>query len=112
MEERLDFLAKWYLRIVGLTYVFMFIPITIRWLYVGIVNEWDTLLRFGSAYWYELELWYISLPFTQVDEDNIYLDIIGSFFYFVPTVLIPYFFWSFWLITLIRWVMTDKHFWQ
>ena len=103
MEERLKLISGWYLRTVAFIYVFMFIPISF----------WHLS---QNSYWvdytWDLRLWYFKLPlfdrvagywFEMAEQD---------YFYLIPIGLIPYLFWSFWIITLLRWITTGKHFWQ
>ena len=95
MTARLDFLIKWHLRLIAIVWL-SFVPL----LYVTILlagNENISIAIFLSS----LFEWAILLPFgfeQTIPEE------------FVP--FIRFFFWSFWIITISRWVISGRHFYQ
>ena len=95
MSARLDFLTRWYLRLVAIVWL-SFVPFLYLITFLS-GNENISLDVFLSS----LIEWAILLPFgfeQTVPEE------------FVP--FIRFFFWSFWLITISRWVITGRHFYQ
>ncbi len=95
MSARLDFLTRWYLRLVAIVWL-SFVPFLYLITFLS-GNENISLDVFLSS----LMEWAILLPFgfeQTVPEE------------FVP--FIRFFFWSFWLITISRWVITGRHFYQ
>ena len=95
MLQRLDFLTKFYIRTVAALWI-LFVPaLYLISLFLGSENtsfnlflnslfEWTVLIPFGLEQ---------SIP------ENI-------------APLIRFFFWSFWILTITRWVITGKHFYQ
>ena len=95
MTARLDFLTKWYLRLIAILWL-SFVP----FLYLVTFFAGNENITFGIFLSSLLE-WAILLPFgfeQTIPED------------FVP--LIRFFFWSFWIITISRWVISGRHFYQ
>ena len=99
MGERIDYAVKWYLRIVIGSYLLMFIPMTIV-----LLDETPEYLLL------HLKDWYLVMPFFSGGFvfDKSYL----FFIHYFNSSPIPYIFWSFWIITFLRWITTGKHFWQ
>tara|TARA_B100001559_G_scaffold297838_1_gene281865 strand:- start:2974 stop:3261 length:288 start_codon:yes stop_codon:yes gene_type:complete len=95
MSERLDILIKNYLRFVVVIWV-GFVP----FLYLISYMSGTENISF-NVFLNSLFEWAVLLPFGF--EQNIPEA-------FVP--LIRFFFWSFWLITATRWVITGRHFYQ
>ena len=95
MSARLDFLTRWYLRLVAIVWL-SFVPFLYLITFLS-GNENISLDVFLSS----LMEWAILLPlgFEQTVPEE-----------FVP--FIRFFFWSFWLITISRWVITGRHFYQ
>tara|TARA_B100001115_G_C15576781_1_gene275362 strand:+ start:168 stop:455 length:288 start_codon:yes stop_codon:yes gene_type:complete len=95
MLERLDFMTRWYLRLVAISWVF-FVPILyLLSLLTGVEN-----INF-SIFLNSLFEWYILLPFGF--DQTIPADFVS---------FLRFFFWSFWGITITRWVISGKHFYQ
>ena len=99
MKEKIDFTTKWYLRIVAGIYVLMFIPMFIKYLMYGFQMEW--LIK-------DFKEWYLMMPLFDPPLD------ITSFYYidFLLWLFFPIIFWSFWIITFLRFAITGKHFYQ
>ena len=95
MSERLDLLTKLYLRLVAVIWL-SFVP----FLYLISFLFGTDNISF-NVFLNSLFEWVILLPFGF--DKNIPKD-------FVP--LIQFFFWSFWILTITRWVITGKHFYQ
>ena len=95
MTARLDFLTKWYLRLVAIAWL-SFVPLLYLITFLS-GNENISFVIFLSS----LFEWVILLPFgfeQTIPEE------------FVP--FIRFFFWSFWIITITRWVISGRHFYQ
>ena len=95
MSERLDSLIKYYLRIVAAIWL-GFVPFLYLITYLTGAENISFIVFLNSLF--ECA---ILLPFGF--EQNIPED-------FVP--LIRFFFWSFWVLTISRWVITGRHFYQ
>lgn len=95
MLDRLDFLTKWYLRLVAIVWV-SFVPILYLMTFLFGAENISFIVFLNSLF-----EWAILLPFGF--EQNIPED-------FVP--LIRFFFWSFWVLTVSRWVLSGRHFYQ
>ncbi len=95
MSERLDILIKNYLRFVAVSWV-GFVP----FLYLISYMSGTENISF-NVFLNSLFEWAVLLPFGF--EQNIPEG-------FVP--LIRFFFWSFWILTTTRWIVTGKHFYQ
>ncbi len=95
MSERLDLLIKYYLRLVAAVWL-GFVPFLYLISFMSGIENVSLNVFFNSL----LE-WVILLPFGF--EQNIPEA-------FVP--LIRIFFWSFWILTISRWVLTGRHFYQ
>ncbi len=95
MSERLDLLIRNYLRLVAAVWV-GFVPFLYLISFISGVENISLNVFFNSLF-----EWVILLPFGF--EQNIPED-------FVP--LIRFFFWSFWVLTISRWVITGRHFYQ
>jgi len=95
MTARLDLLTKYYLRIVAVTWL-SFVP----FLYLVSFLFGTENLSF-NIFLNSIFEWAILLPFGF--DQNIPEA-------FVP--LIRFFFWSFWILTVSRWVLTGRHFYQ
>ena len=95
MSARLDFLTKWYLRLVAIVWL-SFVPLLYLITFLA-GNENISFAIFLSS----LFEWAILLPFGF--EQTIPAE-------FVP--FIRFFFWSFWIITISRWVISGRHFYQ
>jgi len=95
MSERLDILIKNYLRFVAVIWV-GFVP----FLYLISYMSGTENISF-NVFLNSLFEWAVLLPFGF--EQNIPEG-------FVP--LIRFFFWSFWILTTTRWIVTGKHFYQ
>ena len=95
MTARLDFLTKYYLRIVAVIWL-SFVP----FLYLVSFLSGTENLSF-NIFLNSIFEWAILLPFGF--DQNIPEA-------FVP--LIRFFFWSFWILTVSRWVLTGRHFYQ
>ena len=112
MLERIELVTKWYLRIVAVTYIFMFIPLTLTYLFVYDISKFrvDAFTLFKE----DMVNWYFNMPLFEGATFSIPSPI-GDFYildlYFEYSI-VPYIFWSFWVITFIRWIITGKHFWQ
>lgn len=88
MLERLDFLVKWFLRIiVGIYFLFLALIILIIPFTEGLEQTFVIFLK-----------WIFIMPFDAGVEG------IPDFY--------TYFFWIFWFATGTRWIITGKHFWQ
>ena len=97
MLERIDYAVKWHLRIVIGSYLLFFIPMTI----ISLDETPEYLLL-------SLKDWYLVMPFFS---GGIRLDISNEIFsHYFNTSPIPYIFWSFWIITFLRWITTGKLF--
>ena len=95
MTARLDFLTKWYLRLIAIVWL-SFVPLLYLITFLS-GNENISFVIFLSS----LFEWLILLPFgfeQTIPEE------------FVP--FIRFFFWSFWIITITRWVISGRHFYQ
>ena len=95
MTARLDLLTKYYLRIVAVIWL-SFVP----FLYLVSFLFGTEILSF-NIFLNSIFEWAILLPFGF--DQNIPEA-------FVP--LIRFFFWSFWILTVSRWVLTGRHFYQ
>ncbi|MFL2732194.1 MAG: hypothetical protein ACJ0E7_01905 [Gammaproteobacteria bacterium] len=95
MLDRLDFLTKWYLRLVAIVWV-SFVPFLYLMTFLFGAENISFIVFLNSLF-----EWAILLPFGF--EQNIPED-------FVP--LIRFFFWSFWVLTVSRWVLSGRHFYQ
>ena len=95
MSARLDFLTRWYLRLIAIVWL-SFVP----FLYLITFLTGDENISLG-IFLSSLFEWAILLPFGF--EQNVPLE-------FVP--FIRFFFWSFWIITITRWVISGRHFYQ
>ena len=95
MTARLDFLTKWYLRLVAIAWL-SFVPLLYLITFLA-GNENIAFAIFLSS----LFEWVILLPFGL--EQTIPVE-------FVP--FIRFFFWSFWIISISRWVISGRHFYQ
>ena len=95
MSERLDSLIKYYLRLVAVIWL-GFVPFLYLISFMSGVENISLNVFFNSLF-----EWAILLPFGF--EQNIPED-------FVP--LIRFFFWSFWVLTISRWILTGRHFYQ
>ena len=95
MTARLDLLTKYYLRIVAVIWL-SFVP----FLYLVSFLFGTEILSF-NIFLNSIFEWAILLPFGF--DQNIPEA-------FVP--LIRFFFWSFWILTISRWVLTGRHFYQ
>ena len=89
----LDFLVKWYLRLIALI-----------WLSLFLYNAFSNLDSF--EYFYRTIIWYLFLlPFN--------LDLLPAMPNFVePNYIFQIVFWTWWLITGTRFHFTGKHFYQ
>ena len=95
MTARLDFLTKWYLRLVAIAWL-SFVPLLYLITFLS-GNENISFVIFLSS----LFEWVILLPF--------------GFEQTIPEEFVPFlrfFFWSFWIITISRWVIIGRHFYQ
>ena len=95
MTARLDFLTKWYLRLVAIAWL-SFVPLLYLITFLS-GNENISFVIFLSS----LFEWLILLPF--------------GFEQTIPEEFVPFlrfFFWSFWIITISRWVIIGRHFYQ
>ena len=95
MYQRIDLLIKYYLRFVAAIWI-GFVPFLYLITYLTGAENISFIVFLNSLF--ELA---ILLPFGF--EQNIPED-------FVP--LIRFFFWSFWVLTISRWVITGRHFYQ
>ena len=95
MTAILDLLTKYYLRIVAVIWL-SFVP----FLYLVSFLSGTENLSF-NIFLNSIFEWAILLPFGF--DQNIPEA-------FVP--LIRFFFWSFWILTISRWVLTGRHFYQ
>ena len=95
MYQRIDLLTKNYLRLVAAIWI-GFVPVLYLITYISGVENISFIVFLNSLF-----EWAILLPFGF--EQNIPED-------FVP--LIRFFFWSFWVLTISRWVITGRHFYQ
>tara|TARA_B100000073_G_scaffold182434_1_gene150860 strand:+ start:642 stop:929 length:288 start_codon:yes stop_codon:yes gene_type:complete len=95
MYQRIDLLTKNYLRLVAAIWI-GFVPVLYLITYMSGVENISFIVFLNSLF-----EWAILLPFGF--EQNIPED-------FVP--LIRFFFWSFWVLTISRWVITGRHFYQ
>ena len=95
MSERLDLLTKYYLRSTAAIWT-GFVPFLYLISYMSGAENISFIVFLNSFF-----EWVILLPFGfehSIPED------------FVP--LIRFFFWSFWVLTILRWVLTGRHFYQ
>lgn len=95
MSERFDLLIKFYLRVIAIAWI-CFVPFLYLISYLSASQDISFTVFLSSLF-----EWLIMLPFgfeTTVPSD------------FVP--IIRFFFWSFWAITISRWIITGKHFYQ
>ncbi len=94
MSERLDLLTKYYLRFIAVIWL-SFVPFLYLISYMtGADISLDVFL--GSLF-----EWVILLPF--------------GFDKTIPEAFVSpirFFFWSFWVLTVLRWVLTGRHFYQ
>ena len=95
MSERLDLLIKYYLRFVAVVWA-SFVPFLYLISYLSGTENISFIVFLNSLF-----EWAILLPFGF--EQNIPES-------FVP--LIRFFFWSFWVVTFSRWIITGRHFYQ
>tara|TARA_B100000003_G_C10827756_1_gene329636 strand:+ start:399 stop:686 length:288 start_codon:yes stop_codon:yes gene_type:complete len=95
MSARLDLLIKYYLRLVAIIWV-SFVPFLYLISFLTGAENISFIVFLNSL----LE-WVILLPFGF--DQNIPEA-------FVP--LIRFCFWSFWVLTVSRWVLTGRHFYQ
>ncbi len=95
MYQRIDLLIKYYLRLVAAIWV-GFVPFLYLITYLSGVENITFIVFLNSVF-----EWVILLPFGF--EQNIPED-------FVP--FIRFFFWSFWALTISRWIITGRHFYQ
>lgn len=95
MYQRIDLLIKYYLRFVAAIWI-AFVPFLYLITYLSGAENISFIVFLNSLF-----EWAILLPFGF--EQNIPDD-------FVP--LIRFFFWSFWVLTISRWVITGRHFYQ
>ena len=95
MTARLDFLTKWYLRLVAIVWL-SFVPLLYLITFLA-GNENISFAIFLSS----LFEWAILLPFGF--EKTIPVEFVTS---------IRFFFCSFWIITISRWVISGRHFYQ
>jgi len=94
MIERIDFLVKWFLRIIAGIYLLMLaLIITITPFIQGLE---ETLLN--------TMIWVFIMPFDIGARMNGGTENLPAFW--------TYGFWTFWVVTLTRWITTGKHFWQ
>ena len=95
MLERFDYLIKWYLRLIVIFWL-SFIPFLYLFnIFAGMENL-DYLIILDA--FYEM---YILLPFGY-----------DQTFPAFPAKFLRFFFWSFWGITIVRWVISGRHFYQ
>ena len=95
MTARLDFLTKWYLRLVAIIWL-SFVPLLYLITFLA-GNENISFTIFLSS----LFEWAI-LPVSYIEQT-------------IPAEFVPFirfFFWSFWIITITRWVISGRHFYQ
>ena len=95
MSERLDLLTKYYLRLVAAVWL-GFVPFLYLISFMSGVENISLNVFFNSLF-----EWVILLPF--------------GFEQTIPTEFVPFirfFFWSFWIITVSRWVISGRHFYQ
>ncbi len=95
MLERIDFLIKWYLRLVALIWI-LFVPILYLTTHIS-GSEMTSLSIFFNA----IFEWAFLVPFgyeQTVPEQ------------FAP--IIRLFYWSFWIVTVSRWIISGRHFYQ
>ena len=95
MSERLDSLIKYYLRLVAAVWL-GFVPFLYLISFMFGVENISINVFFNSLF-----EWAILLPFGL--EQNVPEDYVS---------LIRFFFWSFWLLTISRWILTGRHFYQ
>ena len=95
MTARLDFLTNWYLRLVAILWL-SFVPLLYQ-ITILAGNENISYRIFLSSLFERA----ILLPFGFEQS------IPGEF---VPSI--RFFFWSFWIITISRWVISGRHFYQ
>ena len=95
MLERLDLLTKYYLRTVAIVWI-SFVPFLYLITYLSGTENISFNIFLNSLF-----EWVVLLPFGF--EQNVPQD-------FVP--LIRFIFWSFWALTISRWVLTGRHFYQ
>ena len=95
MTARLDLLTKYYLRIVAVIWL-SFVP----FLYLVSFLFGTEILSF-NIFLNSIFEWAILLPFGF--DQNIPV---------ASVPLIRFFFWSFWILTVSRWVLTGRHFYQ
>tara|TARA_B100002019_G_scaffold277695_1_gene277752 strand:+ start:186 stop:473 length:288 start_codon:yes stop_codon:yes gene_type:complete len=95
MSERLDLFIKYYLRFVAVVWA-SFVPFLYLISYLSGTENISFIVFLNSLF-----EWAILLPFGF--EQNIPES-------FVP--LIRFFFWSFWVVTFSRWIITGRHFYQ
>ena len=91
MGERIDLTIRVYLRIVAFLYIFQIIPLSIGYFFYPPVT--------GEGLGEIIFALYVEMPFF---EDRALGDL----------TFLPYIFWSFWIITFLRWITTGKHFYQ
>ena len=70
---------------------FQIIPLTIAFYFASVEPS--------TTYWDVIFGMYIEVMFFETKE-------LGDWIY------LPYIYWSFWIITFLRWITTGKHFWQ
>ena len=95
MLERIDFLIKWYLRLVALIWI-LFVPTLYLITFISGSQETNLNIFLNAAF-----EWAFLVPFGY--EQN------------VPgqsAPVIRLFFWSFWIITVSRWILSGRHFYQ
>ena len=95
MLGRIDFLIKWYLRLVALIWI-LFVPTLYFITFISGSQETTLNIFFNAAF-----EWAFLVPFGY--EQNVP----GQF---APVIRL--FFWSFWIVTISRWVLTGRHFYQ
>ena len=91
MGERIDLTIRVYLRIVAFLYIFQIIPLSIGLYFAG--------LEPGTTFWGVIYSMYIEVIIFETKG-------LGDL------TFLPYIFWSFWIITFLRWITTGKHFYQ
>ena len=95
MSARFDLLIKYYLRLVAIIWI-SFVPFLYLITFLSGAENISFVVFLNSLF-----EWAILLPF--------------GFEQTIPTEFVPFirfFFWSFWIITITRWVISGRHFYQ
>ena len=94
MLERIDILVKWFLRIiVGIYLLMLALIITITPFTQGL-----------EATLFNTMIWVFIMPFGLDVRMYSGIENLSAFW--------TYGFWTFWVVTVTRWITTGKHFWQ